>query len=142
GGAPERGDVDVRAEPEPVERGGDRLPRDPVQDEGDGVDGAGDQVDAGACGRDRAGKHAAARALAVEPDRQPAGLSDRPAELADPVRLERSGRVVDQDPGRAELDQTARLGDERVGLPGRAGAVDEAGVELTAGRGDRLARLT
>ena len=75
----------------------------------------------------------AARALAVEADRQAARLADRLDELADAVRLERAGRVVDQHAGGTELRQAPRLRDERLGLAGRAGAVDEARVELAPG---------
>ena len=39
----------------------------------------------------------------------------------------------------AELGQAPRLGDERVGVTGRAGTVGETRVELTLGGGDRLA---
>jgi len=57
------------------------------------------------------------------------------------VRHERAGRVVDDDPRRAEVGQLPRLLDEGVRLARAAGAVDEAGVECSPGARDRCARL-
>ena len=114
-------DVDAGVEAEPGERLRHRLARRAVEDERDRIDGAGDQVGAGAGGLDRRGERGAAGALAVEADRQPARLADRLDQLADAVRLERAGRIVDEDARGAELGQALRLGDERVGLAGRPG---------------------
>src|SRR5436190_10560538 len=55
--------------------------------------------------------------------------------------MERAGRIVQEHARRAEVGKLARLLDERLGLALVAGAVDETGVELLAGGGDRLARL-
>ena len=57
------------------------------------------------------------------------------------VRLQRSGRIVQEHARHAELGQLRRLLDERLGLAGRAGAVDEPGGELGARGGDRLGGL-
>src|SRR5206468_1741419 len=73
---------------------------------------------------------------------QPGLLANRLYELVRPVRLQRAGRIVEKDAGRTEVWKLACLLDEHVRLPCVAGAVDEPGVELTAGRGDRLGCLT
>ena len=57
------------------------------------------------------------------------------------MRLERTGRVVQEDSGRSELGELLRLLDELL-LATRARAVDEARLELTVGLCDRLARFT
>ena len=120
GGPPERVDVDAGRQAEAVERVGDRLAGRAVEDERDRVDRGGDQVGAGPGGLDRGRERGAAGALAVEADRQPACVADRLDELAHAVRLERAGRVVEEHARGAELGQPPRLGDERVGLAGRA----------------------
>ena len=76
---------DARLEAEAVQDARQRLARGAVEDEGDGVHGAGEQVDTRAGGLDRGGERAAARTLAVEPDRQVARLADRLDQLADAV---------------------------------------------------------
>ena len=101
---------DARLEAEAVQDARQRLAGGAVEDEGDGVHGAGEQVDARAGGLDRSGERTAARALAVEPDRQVARLADRLDQLADTVRLERAGRIVDQDAGGAELREALAPG--------------------------------
>ena len=128
--------------PEPVERRGERLAGDAVERERDRVDGAGDQVGAGARRLERRGERVAARALAVEADR--AARSPRATRRRARARrcgCSDAGRVVDEDARGAELRQLARLLDERLGLARVARAVDEPGVELAAGGGDRLGRL-
>ena len=105
------------------------------------VDGAGDQVGSGTRGLDRVGHAAAARALAVEADRQPGGLGDARDELARLVRLQAARGVVDQRARRVQVGELASLLDERVGGALSARAVDEPGVELLAGADDRLAGL-
>jgi hypothetical protein len=92
-------------------------------------------------GFERGCERAAAGALGVEADGQAARLAQRADELADPVRHERAGRVVEQQPRGAEVGQPLRLLDEDRGLAGVAVAVDEAGGELAAGGADRLGRL-
>src|SRR5213596_410201 len=49
---------------------------------------------------------------------------------------------MDEDAGGADLRQSLRLDDERVGLAGGARAVDQARLELALGGRDRLARLS
>ena len=73
----------------------------------------------------------------VEPDRQARELAELGDELAGAVRREQPGRVVEDDPGGADLGQPLRGLDERV-VPARP--VEQAGVELAAGRGDGLGR--
>ncbi len=138
---PERGDVDAGVETEAVERLRERLAGDAVHREGDGVDRARCEVGADAHRLERRGHRVAAGSLAVDADRQAARLADALDELGCSVRPERTGGVVDDDPRRAELGELARLLDERVHLACDAGAVDEPGLELTLGRGDRLGRL-
>ncbi len=65
----------------------------------------------------------------------------RADELLRAVRDERAGRVVHEDPRRAELGQLARLLDERVRLAGASGAVHEPRVERAARIRDRRACL-
>src|SRR5918995_133529 len=132
GGSPELFAVDTRFEPEPLEDVCEPFACDAMQDERDGVDGARDAVRPGPRGLERRGERVPRRALAVDPDREAARLADRRRELAGAVGLERSGRIVEKDPSGAELGQLARLLDERVGLARRAGAVDQARVELAA----------
>ena len=113
-------------------------PGDAVDRERDRVDGAGDEVGAGAHRLERGRERGPARTLAVEADRQIARLAEDADELPGAVRLQRAGRVVQQDPGRAELRQRPRLLGEGLRAPG---AVDEAGVELLARLDDRLGRF-
>ena len=141
GGLPEPVDVDAGVEPHPGERRRQRLAGDAVERERERVDGAGDQVGSGARGLDRVGHAAAARALAVEADRQPGGLGDARDELARLVRLQAARRVVDQSACRVQVGELAGLLDERVGGALSARAVDEPRVELLAGADDRLAGL-
>ena len=141
GGAPQRGDVDARVEPEPGERLRDALAGDPVEREREREDRAGDEVGAGARGLEHGRERAARGALAVDPDREPGRLVQRAHELVRAVRLQRARRVVEQHPRGAELRQLAGLPHERLGLAGEAGAVDEPGLERAAGGGDRLGRL-
>ena len=111
--------------PMPGERLGESLAGDAVERQRERIDRARDQLRAGAGGRERRGERAAAGALHVDPDRQPARLGERADELLRPVRLQRAGRVVQEDAHRAELGQQLRPLDQRVDLAGPAGAVDE-----------------
>ena len=79
-----------------------------MEGERDRVDGAGDQVGAGARGLERGGERVAAGALAVEADRQAARLAQR-RRRARCARCgcERAGRIVEQDARGAELGQLA-----------------------------------
>ena len=141
GRLPERLDVHTGVEPEPGERLRDTLPGDAVQRERDGIDRGRDQVRAGARRLERGGERVAARALAVDADREPRGFVQSDDELVRAVRLQRARRIVEEHPRRAELRQLLRLFHQRLVLAGRAGAVDEPGLELAAGRCDRLGRL-
>ena len=139
---PERVDVDAGVEPEPGERRRERLAGDAVERERDRVDGAGDR------GRRRRAPPRARRRARCRPRPgsrgRPAGRSPRasaPTSSLRALRLQRAGRVVEEHARGAELGQLARLLDERLRLARVAGAVDEAGVELAAGGGDRLAGL-
>ena len=67
--------VDARLEPEPFEDVGEPLAGDAVEDERDGVDGAGDAVRTGPCGLECRGERVPGRALAVDPDREAARLA-------------------------------------------------------------------
>jgi hypothetical protein len=85
-----------------LERLGDGLARDAVQRERERVDRGRDQVGAGVDGCERGGEADSGRALDVEAHGEPARLSDARDELLRAVRDERTGRVVDEDPGRTE----------------------------------------
>ena len=141
GGVPELSGGHAGVEAEAGERARDSFARGSMEDERDRVDGGGDQVGAGPGRLDRRGKGAASRALAVQADGEVARLTDRLDQLADAMRLERPGRVVDQHAGCAELGKALGLGDERLDLSGRACAVHEARIEFSLGGSDRLARL-
>ena len=141
GRLPERVDVDAGVEADAAQRLGERLARDAVQGERERVDRAGDELGARACGGERGGESAAAGALRVDPDRQPARLGERPHELLRGVRLQRAGRVVEEDAHRAELGQHLRALDQRLDLAGAAGAVDEPRLEVALGGDDRLGGL-
>jgi len=69
GRLPERGDVDARVEAHAGERLRQRLTRNAVQREREREDRAGDQLRAGARGRERRGEAAPAGALDVDADR-------------------------------------------------------------------------
>ena len=140
-GIPERCDVDARVEAHADERLRERLARDAVQRQREREDRAGDQLCAGACGRERRREGAAARALDVDADRQPARLGERADEVLRPVRLERAGRVVQEHADGAELGQRLRALDERVDRARRAGAVDEPRLEVAFRGDDRLGGL-
>ena len=105
------------------------------------IDRARDQLRARSSRRERRGERAASGALHVDPDRQAARLGERADELLRLVRLQRAGRIVQQHAHGAELGQPLRALDQRVDLAGRAGAVDEARLEVALGRDDRLGRL-
>ena len=134
-------EVDSCLEAEAAQRARQRLAGGAVEDERDRVHGAGDQVDAGAGGLDRGGERAAARALAVEADRKAARLagSPRPARGHGAARASRTGRGSGC--ARRRAPAGARPGRRARRFRRRARAVDEAGVELALGGGDRLARL-
>ena len=140
-GLPQRGHVDAGVEPEPGERGRQRLAGDPVDGQRDRIDRAGDEVGSGARGLEARGHRVAAGALTVEADRQAARLLERLDKLLRAVRLERARRVVQQHARGAERRQLARLLDQRLGFVRVAGAEHEPCVELLAGARDRLAGL-
>ena len=141
GRAPERGHVDAGVEPEPGERLRDALAGDAVEREREREDRAGDEVGAGARRLEHGRERAARGALAVDPDREPRRLVQLVHELVRAVRLQRARRVVKEHPRGTELRQLAGLPDERLGLAGETGAVDEPGLERAAGGGDRLGGL-
>ena len=85
----------------------ERLGRDPVRRERDRVDGAADQVDAGAGRLEREREPVPARALAVEADGEARELAELGDQLAGPMRLEQARRVVEQDPRGADLGHAA-----------------------------------
>ena len=94
GRLPERVDVDAGVVADARERRRQRLGRDAVRRERDRVDGAGDQVDAGAGGLEREREPVPAGALAVEADGKPgqlAQLGDR-ARRRDAAGAARRGR--------------------------------------------------
>jgi hypothetical protein len=140
-GLPQRRHVDAGVEPEPRERGRERLARDPVEGQRDRVDRAGNEVGSGPRGFEARRHRIAAGALTVEADRQAARLLQRLDELLGPLGLERARGIVQQYARGAELGQLARLRDQRVGLVRVAGAEDEPRVELLARARDRLAGL-
>ena len=139
--APEHVEVDPRVVPEAGERLRQRLRRDAMERERDRVERARDALRAGAHRLDRSCERDAAGALAVEPDRQPAGLLHALDELAGLGRMERTGRVVDEDARSAEVGQVVRPLQQHLRLAGRPGAVDEADGELLAGVADRVGGL-
>ena len=77
GRLPEPFDVDAGVEPGAAERLRERLARDPVQGQGERVDGAGDELRARVSCRERDGERAAAGSLGVDPDREPARVGER-----------------------------------------------------------------
>ena len=105
------------------------------------IHGRRDQIRARVDGGERRREPDARGALDVEADGKPARLLDARDELLRPVRDERAGRIVHEDPRRAELGQLPRLLDERVRLARAARAVDEPGVERATGARDRRAGL-
>ncbi len=141
GRLPEHVDVDAGIEADAAQRLGERLARDAVEGERERIDRAGDELGARTGGGERGGESAAAGALRVDPHGQPARLAERPHELLRGVRLQRAGRVVEQDAHRAELGQHLRALDQRLDLAGAAGAVDEPGLEVAVRRDDRLGGL-
>ena len=124
-GVPELRDVEPGPVAEAVERLRDRLARDAVERQRERVDGRRDEVGARVDGRECGCEADASGPLHVEADGKPARLLDPGDELLRLVREERAGRVVHDDPRRAEVGQLARLLDERVGLVGASRAVDE-----------------
>ena len=104
----------------------------------DGVDRDGDHVGARACRLERRGERVPAGALRVEADRQPGDVAQLGDQLTGSVRLQDGGRVVEEDPRRAELRQPLRGVDERLVA---AAAVQEPRLELGARADDRLRRL-
>src|SRR5262249_57810425 len=96
---------------------------------------------AGASRLERRGERVAAGALAVDPDGKLGRLAQPGHELAGSMRLERAGRIVQEDARRAETRQLARLLHQRIGLARAAGAVDEPPLELAAPLHHPLASL-
>ncbi len=99
GRLPERVDVDAGVEPDPAERLGERLARDPVQGQRKRIDRAGDELRARARRRERGGERAAAGSLGVDPDGQPARLGERIARA--PPRCAAAASRSDRGGGRA-----------------------------------------
>ncbi len=126
---------------EPLEGFRERFTGDPVERQREWVHRSGDEVGSGLDGRERGGDAHPGRALDVEADREPARLPNLCNQLTRLVRKEGAGRVVDDDPCRAELRQLARLFDERCGLVRSPGAVDEPGVKRASRARDRRAGL-
>lgn len=137
GGTPDHVDIDAGVVADAGESLGERLGRDPVGGKGDRVDGAADQVDSRARRLQRDREAVSPGALAVQPDREAGKLSQLRDELTRAVRLQEPGRVVENDPRRADLRQAPRRLDER--LP-PAASVEQARVELTPGRDHRVGR--
>ena len=108
GAAPESIEVDAGVQPDAGERLRERLGGDAVERERDRVDRDRDPLRPRAHGLDRGREADAPGALAVEADRQAARLAHALDELAGLRRVERAGRVVDQDPRGAELGQLVR----------------------------------
>src|SRR4051794_27213806 len=94
----------------------------------DGIGAAGDEVGSRPGGFDAGRERVAADTLEVDADGQAASLREAAHEVARTMWLERAGRVVEQDPGRAQLRQAARLLQERLRLACASGAVHEARV--------------
>jgi hypothetical protein len=112
-----------------------------VERERDRVEGDGDPLGAGADRLDRGREADAARALAVEADRQAARLAHALHELPGLRRVERAGRVVDEHARGPELAQVVGALEEHLGLPRRAGAVHEPHGQLLARRADGVGGL-
>ena len=142
GGAPEQVEVDAGVELETGQRLGQPLSGGAMKRQRDGIDGTRNAVGAGPHGLERGRERVPSRSLAVEADREPRLLADRMHELRRAVRQERSRRIVQEDARGTEIRQLACLLDQDVGLARVARAVDEAGVELSSRRRDRLCRLT
>ena len=140
-GFPEPGDVDARVAPETEERLRERFPGDPMKRERERIDGRGDDVGPDARRDERVGERRACRGLDVQTDGKPARLLQSLDELLRDVRKERARRVVDEHTRGAQVSEAPRLLDERVGLAGAAGAVDEPDVQLATRADDRLAGL-
>ena len=140
--ASQRADTSTPASrPSPSSVPASASPGHAVERQREREDGAGDEVGARPDGLEPGGERAAGRALAVDPDREPGRVAERADELLDAVRVERARRIVQQHARGADLREPLAALDQRLELAGVAGAVDEAGVELAAGVGDRLARL-
>src|SRR5438874_799069 len=82
------------------------------------------------------GQRVAAGSLAIDADGQARRRMKLRDELVRAMRLQRSGRVVEENASDTELGELRRLLDERLRLARRTGAVDEAGRELGARVGD------
>ena len=138
---PELVDLDPGGMPEPLQRLGDRLAGHAVERQRERVHGGRDQIRARVDRRQCGCETDTRRALDVEADGEPTRLPNARDELLRAMRDERAGRVVDEDPCRAEVGQLARLLDERVGLTRAPRAVHEPRVERAARARDRRARL-
>ena len=90
---------------------------------------------------DRRRERGPARALAVEADREAARIGYALDELPCLARVQRAGRVVDEDARRLQLAERCGALEQDVGRVGRARAVDEADRELLAARVDGVRRL-
>ena len=135
---PEPVDVDAGVDPDGCERLRRGLGGHPMDGERDRVDRAGDELCARARRLHRGRERRAGGALAVEADRKPARLAHRSDELPRGSRVERASRIVDENPGRAELAEPLGSLNEEVRLAVRPRAVDEAYRKLLAGGPHRL----
>ena len=106
--------------PAPASALASRFAGDAVERERDRVDGARDQVRSCPRGVERRREPAPGCALAIEADGQAAAFGERRDELVRPVRLERSGRVVEEDARGTEVGQLLRLLDELLRLAAAA----------------------
>ena len=138
---PQRVHVDAGVQTDAAQRLGQRLTGDPVERQCKRIDRARDELGARAGGSERHGERAPAGTLRVDPDGQPTRLGQGLHELLRSVRLERTGRVVEENAHRAELGQHPRALDQRLDLAGAARAVDEPGLEVALRGDDRLRGL-
>ena len=138
GGCPELVHVDAGRKTESGERLCGRLGGNAMHRQCDRIHRR--REDVGACtrGLDRRCERVASRALRVEPDRQPRDLAQLGDELARTVRLQERGRVVEEQPCRAELGQALRGVDQCLVA---TAAVQQSRLELALRGNDRLGRL-
>jgi hypothetical protein len=139
---PQRRDADVALEPQPLERLSEGLARHAMQRQRDWVHSARDQLRSGSGGFEGRGQRVAAGSLAVDAYREAARLAEADYELPRAMGLEGAGRIVEKHTRRAEVPQLAGLLHQRVVLARSARAVHEPGLELAAGRGHGVRRLS
>src|SRR6188508_2441632 len=112
-----------------------------MEGERDRIEGTGDHGRARARRLERGRQRGAARALAVQPDRQVARLTEPLDELPRLRRIERPRWIVDEDARGPELAEAVGALEENVRLTAQARAVHQAHRELLAGRANRLRGL-